>query len=393
MKTPILSFVAVLVISLSCRVAVGTEPELLPQKLIEQGWIQLFDGQTLFGWQPTGNAEWHIEDGAIHTAGDKPGFLVTTTEYADFELSVEFLADAKTNSGVFLRTGLQPTDPARDCYEVNIAPADNPFPTGNLVARREIAPHQAGQPAPGHWQTFHVTAEGGKIAIDLDGSRVLVHEDSAPLRIGRIALQANSGPVAFRNLRLRPLGLKSIFNGQDLTGWNTQHALAARFDITPAGELHVANGRGQLATDGQYANFILQLDCKVNGDGLNSGIFFRALPGQLTQGYESQIHNVSQDGDRSKPADFGTGGIYRRQPARRVVANDREWFTKTILADGPHCAVWVNGYPVTDWIDNRPPSDNPRKGQCLAAGIITIQAHDPTTDLLFRDLRIVELPR
>jgi hypothetical protein len=142
-----------------------------------------------------------------------------------------------------------------------------------------------------------------------------------------------------------------------------------------------------------YKNFILQLDCKVNGDGLNSGIFFRTLREGRWAGYESQINNKFKDGDRTKPVDFGTGAIYRRQPARRIEANDHEWFTKTIVADGPHLAVWVNGYQVTDWTDPRPEKENAREGKKLTGGAIAIQGHDPTTDFLFRNIRAVELPR
>ena len=72
----------------------------------------------------------------------------------------------------------------------------------------------------------------------------------------------------------------------------------------------------------------MQLEVFVNGRGLNSGIFFRCIPGDITNGYESQIHNGFKDGDRSKPADCGTGGIFRRQNARRVVADDFQWFPK-----------------------------------------------------------------
>jgi hypothetical protein len=130
----------------------------------------------------------------------------------------------------------------------------------------------------------------------------------------------------------------------------------------------------------------------VNGDGLNSGVFFRTLREGRWMGYESQINNVVQDGDRTKPADFGTGAIYRRQPARRVVPGDHQWFTKTIVADGPHFAVWVNGYQVTDWTDTRPEKENPREGLRLGPGVIAIQGHDPTTDFLFRKIGIAELP-
>ena len=75
------------------------------------------------------------------------------------------------------------------------------------------------------------------------------------------------------------------------------------------------------------------------------------------------------------------------------MADDHEWFTKTIVADGPHMAVWVNGYQVTDWTDTRPPKENAREGLRLGPGAIAIQGHDPTTDFLFRNLQIVELPQ
>ena len=147
------------------------------------------------------------------------------------------------------------------------------------------------------------------------------------------------------------------------------------------------------ATEAKYANFVMQLDCFVNGQGLNSGIFFRTLPAGRWQGYESQINNRFNDDDRTKPTDFGTGAIYRRQAARRIVADDNAWFTKTIVADGPHMAVWVNGYPVTDWTDDRPPQENPREGYRAGPGTIALQGHDATTNFLFRNLRIAELPR
>ena len=146
--------------------------------------------------------------------------------------------------------------------------------------------------------------------------------------------------------------------------------------VTEKGELHLSHGPGQIETDADFTNFVLQLDCKVNGSGLNSGIFFRTLRKGRWAGYESQIQNGFKDGDRTKPKDYGTGAIYRRQPARYVVADDREWFTKTIVADGPHLAVWVNGYQVTDWTDKRPVKESGREGMRLGPGAIAIQGHD-----------------
>ena len=124
------------------------------------------------------------------------------------------------------------------------------------------------------------------------------------------------------------------------------------------------------------------------GKGLNSGIFFRCIPGQYQNGYEAQIQNAFKDDDRTKPLDFGTGAIYRRVAARKVVSNDNEWFTMTVVANGKHIATWVNGYQTVDWTDDRRPNDNPRKGYRAAKGPLSIQGHDPTTDLLFRNIRI-----
>ena len=102
------------------------------------GGFRCLMGETLYGWQPVGDAKWAVVDGEIRTSGEKPGWLMTTMRWADYELHVEFKADPKTNSGVFLRSALKPTDPAKDCYEVNIAPNDNPFPTGSLGRTEEM---------------------------------------------------------------------------------------------------------------------------------------------------------------------------------------------------------------------------------------------------------------
>jgi hypothetical protein len=221
---------------------------------------------------------------------------------------------------------------------------------------------------------------------------VLDYTDPKPLGRGFIGLQLNSGKVEFRNVKLKPLGMKSLFNGKDLSGWKTYPDMASKFTVTPEGWLNVKDGRGQLETEGQYADFTLQLEVFVNGEGLNSGIFFRSIPGDPMNGYECQIHNGFLDGDRTKPKDCGTGGIFRRQNARRVVADDFQWFHKTLHVDDKHMAAWVNGYQVSDWTDTRPPNENPRRGLRLEAGTIIIQGHDPTTDLSFRNLKIAELP-
>ena len=203
---------------------------------------------------------------------------------------------------------------------------------------------------------------------------------------GFIGLQLNSGKIAFRNIILLPLSLDPIFNGTDLTGWIEYPEMDSTFSVTDNGELNVVNGRGQLETEGHYADFVLQLECISYAEALNSGIFLRCIPG-CHDGLRKPDPEWNENGNPLIPADCGTGGIFRRQDARRIVAKDNEWFHKTIVMSANHIAVWVNGYQVSDWYDERNIDDNPRRGLRTEAGSIMIQGHDPTTNLSFRNLQ------
>jgi hypothetical protein len=364
--------------------------QLLSDQELAEGWILLFDGETLYGWEPGSKADWKVVDGAITVSEGEKGLLATTTEWGNYELRCDFKAPATTNSGIFLRTPLKPTDPAKDCYELNVAsPEVSKFSNGAFVNRAEATKYVAAA----DWRTYHVTADGGHFVVKIDNETVLDYTDPAPVGRGRIGLQLNSGPVAFRNIKLKPLGLKSLFNGKDLTGWKNHPESKSVFSVTTEGTLNVKNGRGQLESEAQFGDFVLQLECFSNGKALNSGVFFRSIPGELTNGYECQIQNGYKDGDRTKPADCGTGGFYRRQDARKVNADDFTWFHMTLAADGPHMAAWVNGLQVSDWIDTRAPDKNPRNGLRVEPGTLILQGHDPTTDLSFRNLNAGETPK
>ena len=378
----------------------GAQPE--PAKIAEpfkpltdaelaDGWISLFDGQSLFGWKAHSKAVWSIKEGAVGVSSGEKGLLCTTVPFDNYVLKADFRAAKGTNSGIFLRTApvVGMDDIKTKCYELNIAPPDNPFPTGSFVGRQKAkeVPERADE-----WQTFEVTLNGGKATVKLNGEEVLTYDDPAPIGRGLIGLQLNTGAVEFKNIKLKPFGLESIFNGKDLTGWKDHPESKSKFVVQENGELNVTStGRGCIESEKQFGDFIVQLECISHAANLNSGVFFRCVPGEFTNGYESQIHNGFLNGDRSQPVDCGTGGIFRRVNARLVNASDKEWFPMTIVAAGPHVSVWVNGYQVTDWTDERKADKNPRNGLRLEKGTLQIQGHDPTTNLSFRNLRAREL--
>jgi hypothetical protein len=313
----------------------------LTAKEAADGWLLLFDGETTFGWKIDGQAR--VQGGALVLGGDKATTAAPTAAFADGTLDFETRWDGDKPPEIDLFGGA-----------MNLTLNDA---TRGKFARQE---------------TFRVNVPPG-----------------APL-----AARVPAGTtLSLRNVRLQPGGLKPIFNGKDLTGWKEVKTdrTKSRFTVTPEGWLNIKNGPGDLQTEGQWDDFVLQLDCRSNGEHLNSGVFFRCLPGQFWSGYEAQVRNQWQGDDRTRPVDYGTGGLYNRQPARKVVSSDKEWFTMTVAARGPHIAIWVNGYQTVEFTDTRPASDSARKGTKTARGPVSLQGHDPTTDLSFRNLRVAAL--
>lgn len=365
---------------------VAQPPAAITSEESHEGWILLFDGGTLFGWQAVPEHTWQVSGGTLQAVPGQRAFLRSTSQFGDFALKCRFRAGPQTDAAVL--AGLMGQDPPPDpatCYVVRLGSAGGP--EGSLAGRKEAQPF----PAQTKWRSLELAVEGGRVTVSLDGQQVLDYADPQPIRRGHVGFVCSRGSLALADVKLKPLGMKSLFNGKDLSGWKTYPELKSVASVTPEGWLRLQNGKGQIETEGQWADFTLQLEVFVNGDGLNSGVFFRSIPGEIWNGYESQIHNGFKGGDRSQPVDCGTGGIFRRQNARRVVADDRTWFCKTIHADGPHMAVWVNGYQVSDWTDTRAPDENPRRGLRLKAGTIILQGHDPKTDLFFRNIRIQAL--
>lgn len=367
-------------------------PNLSPEE-VAAGWVSLFDGHSLFGWTANSSANWRVEDGAIVADAGDPGLLLTPFRMNDFELRCEFHLEPGGNSGVFLRTVADPKDVLKDCYELNLCDTHPQFKTGSLVGRHKPAKDWAVEDG---WHRFDIRFEGATASIKIDGEDALEYTDDtdAPIASGFLGLQMNGGRIAFRNIHYRPLGGIDLFNGQDLTDWRPVPGGDARFSVEE-GSIRVVGGAGFLETEGTYGNFVLQLEAKTNSPGVNSGVFFRAEPGSAeapSNGYELQVCNLFADGDRTRPNDYGTGfgsgAIFRFAPARYVVSSDGAWSVMTLIADENRLTSFVDGYLVAVWEDSRKADSNPRRGQRLQPGHISLQGHDPGTDASFRRIRL-----
>ena len=138
-------------------------------------------------------------------------------------------------------------------------------------------------------------------------------------------------------------------------------------------------------------DFFLQAKYTLARPDVNTGIFFRCVPKAMLDGYECQVNHAILNNDPLQPADAGAGAIFRRQPARIVVGDGTKPTYLTLLASGQQMVTWVNGLQVADFVDSRPPHENPRQGSRLAPGPISLQGHDPQTEATFHSIRVAEL--
>ena len=80
------------------------------------GWILLFDGKSLDGWQTSSGqpSKVPVEDGSINPHGCGGYMMIHQETWSDFMLSLDFKISKGCNSGVFIRTYPLTPRPGKD---------------------------------------------------------------------------------------------------------------------------------------------------------------------------------------------------------------------------------------------------------------------------------------
>ncbi len=178
-----------------------------------------------------------------------------------------------------------------------------------------------------------------------------------------------------------------IFNGRDLSGWNT---VGGEKWSVENGLIHgqaVTKQYGYLQTDKSYKDFQLSLRFKCVGDG-NSGVFFhtafKAGTADVSQGLQFEIDPTLA---------HHTGGIYGdgRQwivwpsPDYEFVIHVDDWNDYLLRVEGNHYVARLNGVVVVDFTDPAPRSID---------GTIALQLHaGGKGDMLFKEVYLRDLTR
>jgi glucose/arabinose dehydrogenase len=406
---------------------------------LEEGWVTLFDRRSIDaftgeGWRraavhmdpadPTKWADHELVDEWDGMLVNTPGAhdVVSKYELGDCEARIEFCVTRNSNSGVYFlgRYEVQILDSFGkrevgygDCG--GIYEGDD-LGIGGAKGFAGSAPKVNACNAPGEWQRYDVRfraprfdANGRKTAnakfewVKLNGQ--LVQEnvevtnptrgafDGPEVATGPLRLQGDHGPVAFRKIRLKPLGDREgggaagppwvklfdsrSIDGGDIKDW--KRSGEAQWSVADG----VLVGRGKtghlFSPRGDYVNFEVRASVMIN-DGGNSGLLFRTAYGDgFPAGYEAQINASHPDPQR-------TGSLEDLAPVTIPLVPANVWFDYRVrCADEPagtHIQIWVNGLETVDFVDRerRHPS-----------GHLCLQQHDEASEVRVRSFEVREL--
>jgi len=185
-------------------------------------------------------------------------------------------------------------------------------------------------------------------------------------------------------------GWVTLYNGKDLTGWQTTGNWLPQKDgsllIKPrSGERGWQRYSAYLWSKKKYKDFILHVEYKYPPKG-NSGIHFRVgdLKKPVNTGIEAQVLDSY---GKKKMGHHDHGGIIRTVGASKNMSKKAgEWNTMILTCKGHHLKVQLNGEQIVDiHLDKTPMKDRPLEGH------IGLQDHGEPNNLHFRNIKIKEL--
>lgn len=201
----------------------------------ESGWKLLFNGKDLSGWRvrdsvamPTG---WMVMDTSLAYAGRGPSTILSTEEYGDFELTMDWKVGMGADAGLYFRVWNEKDVPSHVAPEAQLT--DNLLNPQAMEPKRSAgacthlyAPSKDATLPAGQFNSLRVVAVGPRIEHWINGSKVVTYiigNDDWKSRLARsplgdypdlgsrargyIGLQQATTNIRFRNIKIRSYGM------------------------------------------------------------------------------------------------------------------------------------------------------------------------------------------
>jgi hypothetical protein len=182
-------------------------------------------------------------------------------------------------------------------------------------------------------------------------------------------------------------GFEPLFDGKSLAGWkaneNAESWKVADGQIVCHGpRSHLFYVGSDAEHPAEFKDFHFKAEVMTK-PGSNSGIFFHTAfqpEGWPAVGYEMQVNNSQKDPVR-------TGSIYNVVKNFTPPANDDTWFTQELIVKGKAMAVIVDGRVLFEFVEPEGVAGT-RK---LSTGTFALQAHDPGSEVHYKNIRVKRL--
>jgi hypothetical protein len=202
------------------------------------GYTSLFDGQTMAGWRTYQNKpadSWTVKDGTLYCKGsttdksDRRADLITTGQYENFDLSLDWKISPQGNSGIMYLVTEEFPAAYLSGPEYQVIDDVN-FPE-KLEDWQKTAANYAMDAAPtakpkpvGEWNHTRIVVNNGHVEHWLNGAKVVDYQlwtdewkqkrttgkwkDAAGYGVskkGHIALQDHGSEAWFKNIKIKEL--------------------------------------------------------------------------------------------------------------------------------------------------------------------------------------------
>jgi len=405
----------------------------------EEGFISLFNGEDLTGWQglvenpiARGNMDpealkeaqteanrkmhecWSANDNVIWFNG-KGANLCSVKKYGDFELIVDWKITKGGDSGIYLRG-----TPQVQIWDTSRTNAGAQVGSGGLYNNQNnpSKPLVVADNPIGDWNTFRIIMIGERVSIWLNGQLVADNvilenywDRNQPIfPIEQIELQAHGSNLGFRDIYIKEIprinhnqltegeiqeGFVQLFNGKDLQNWTgnkTDYVVEdGTIVIYPD-----KGGHGNLYTEKEYADFNYRFEFQLT-PGANNGLGIRTpMEGDPAYvGMELQILDNTAPIYRKLEQYQYHGSVYGVIPAKRGFLKPvGEWNSEEVIVNGSDIKIILNGTVIVDGnleeaSKNGTIDGNEHPGLKRTSGHIGFLGHGSVVK--FRNIRIKKL--
>ena len=198
----------------------------------QAGWKLLFDGKTTAGWRnykkDTLGQGWKVVDGAITRVDKGAGDIVTVDKYDSFELVLEYNISKAGNSGLMFHVTEESGAPWHTGAEIQIQDNKDGYDPQKAGWLYQLYKAETDATKPvGEWNQLRVLITPAKCETYMNGvkyyefvkgsvdwnervakSKFAKMADFGKPTTGVICLQDHGNPVAFRNIKIRPIAAK-----------------------------------------------------------------------------------------------------------------------------------------------------------------------------------------